>query len=480
MKKKIKKTYPMDGKTIFGISTMSINQFASTAIIGSLMLYLTDYSGMGAIAVTFATILLAAGRIFDAVDDPIQALIIDGAKITKSGKYKKFMIFGIIIDAIGIIMLFSMPSFGGNLVLQIIWMSLGYLFYEMGFSMQPIEAIRYTLTSDSNQRMTHVMYVTVIGALITAPLSMVITIIIAIGDSGAINYHDAFFIGVTAVMIVASIIALIGTACVKEGSIIENTDEEKTTFKDIIHMFKTNKPLWMAFLADFVGDSCYVFLSGALSYFMKWAYGAENLASNLSVWVMLNFTVLVAGTFVGSILKKKFEPKTIQIISYSIECISFILIFALYKLNLLTNVLLFVCIGLFFIGNGSALVTCKLINMESTDYALYTTGKNMACSTNALNNIRNKSQSAIATFVVGTVLIGVGYAVNDMGEYIGTIPVDQMLDRLMIVLALIPIILSGIAVFIFTKYPITGQLRKDMYEYIGNLKEEQGKKLNEN
>ena len=73
MGKKTKNTYPLDAKTKFGFSTMCwINQGCASFMTSLFMLYLTDYSGIGALAATLGTVLLLLGRVVDAVDDPIQ------------------------------------------------------------------------------------------------------------------------------------------------------------------------------------------------------------------------------------------------------------------------------------------------------------------------------------------------------------------------------------------------------------------------
>ena len=70
--------------------------------------FLTDYSGIDSavgkvgFAAGFGTVILLITRIIDGIDDPIQAYLIDGAKETRFGKYRKFTIIGIIAIALGL------------------------------------------------------------------------------------------------------------------------------------------------------------------------------------------------------------------------------------------------------------------------------------------------------------------------------------------------------------------------------------------
>lgn len=69
-----------------------MNQGASSFMTSMFMLYLTDYSGIGAMAATLGTVLLLVGRVIDAVDDPLQGWIMDRTKPGKLGKYKPYII----------------------------------------------------------------------------------------------------------------------------------------------------------------------------------------------------------------------------------------------------------------------------------------------------------------------------------------------------------------------------------------------------
>ncbi len=107
-----KKEYPLNGKNVFGLSTMGwMNTGASSFMTSMFMLYLTDYSGIGAWAAVLGTVLLLVGRIVDTVDDPLQGWIMDRTKPGKWGKYKPYIILsirdyrdfpsGVVLSAVG-------------------------------------------------------------------------------------------------------------------------------------------------------------------------------------------------------------------------------------------------------------------------------------------------------------------------------------------------------------------------------------------
>ena len=118
--KKEKNAYPLDLKTKFGFSFMGWMNTAGSAFMTSLfMLYLTDYSGLGSWAAGLGSALLVFARVFDAVNDPFEAWIMDKAKPGKHGKYKPFVYLSIVLQAIGVICLFFIPHFSNTQTLAV-------------------------------------------------------------------------------------------------------------------------------------------------------------------------------------------------------------------------------------------------------------------------------------------------------------------------------------------------------------------------
>jgi Na+/melibiose symporter-like transporter len=90
---------------------MTMTDGISAALMTSLlMLYLTDYSGIGQFASIIGSAVLVGTRVFDAINGPVQGWIMDRAKFGRFGKYKPFMILSIFMLAIGTSGLFFMPE----------------------------------------------------------------------------------------------------------------------------------------------------------------------------------------------------------------------------------------------------------------------------------------------------------------------------------------------------------------------------------
>lgn len=137
-----------------GVTLMSLMQCIGEGLMTSwFMVYLTDYAGLGTFGAAVGSILLVVMRLFDAVNDPLEGWIMDRAKVGKYGKYKPFIILSILLQMTGISALFFIPhGIAGTPVLVVIWVVVGYLLYDVGYSFFAPNLVYRTMTMDSTQR----------------------------------------------------------------------------------------------------------------------------------------------------------------------------------------------------------------------------------------------------------------------------------------------------------------------------------------
>lgn len=433
---------------------------ASSLMTSAFMLYLTDYSGLGAAAATIGTILLLVGRILDAVDDPLQGWIMDNAPVTKIGRYKPFMLGGILTCSVALLMLFNIPDFG-NTAAKVIWLSVAYLMYEIGYSFQPDGPIRYSLSLDPKVREKILITPRIVEQFIVIPFTFFLSLAVVLGEAvGDIKTG----IGLLAAIYVLPmmLMALIGTWCVKEGNVYET--EEKAGIREIIAMFKINKPLWILFLTGLIGGMSFPFIMASTSYYIKWAFGAENFAANSATWGALILFGILVGTAIAPLFLKKHGPFTVLILTCLGTAAPLIVLYVLSLFGFNNMVLFFALMFLTLIASGMSFIPGTLLSMETIDYALYKTGKGMQGINQALGKLSEKAQAAISGAATGAVLIAVGYVVNEAGEYTGTEPVGSLLSGLLLVCCLIPAILQLLSALVLVLfYPLKGKARDEMY-----------------
>lgn len=474
---RVPKPYPLNGKTIFGLSTMRWTITASGSLMTSaFMLYLTDYSGLGSVAATVGTILLLAGRLFDAVDDPLQGWIMDSAPRTRIGKFKPFMIGGIIACSVALIMLFNIPAFA-SLTAQIVWLAAAYLLFEVGYSFQPHQPILYSLTSNPQIRQKLLVTPRIVEQVIVIPFSFFLSLAVLLGNAtGSMKTG----VGLLALIFVVpmGLMALIGTICVKEGQIAES--DEKISFKQIITMFRVNKPLWISFLSGVFGGSVFTFVMASATYYIKWAFGAENFGTNAAIWGAFILLGIIAGTIIAPKAFRHVDPVHGTIFCSFANAGILALLYGLSLLGVNSPIVFFGLMLCFMIFAGMSYIPGMLIGMETMDYSLYKTGRGMEALNQAARNFLEKAQQALASSATGAVLIAVGYIVNEADEYIGTTPVESLLSGLLLVCCLIPAALALIAgLIMLALYPLKGEQRRAMYDEIERRKIPENEQMKE-
>lgn len=487
--KKQKKQYPLDGKTIFGLSTMSWMNTAGNSFMTSLfMIYLTDYSQLGVFAATMATIILFVGRLFDAVDDPVQGFIMDRAKPGKYGKYKPFMFLGIIMIAVAIIALFSVPSFNGNMVLVFIYTMFFYVMFEMGMSFQAENPIKRSMSDDAQVREKMTAIPRIVGLFVAVPFGFFIPMVTGL-DQNINNMHTSFLLLTIIFVVPIAAMALIGLACVKEGKNKEVKEENKIKVKDIITMFKTNKAMTVHTLALLFSGFIYTLIFATCTYYIKWAYGVHEVNGEmifddgrfaLLTTVIGAFQIFASmlGAFASPVVTKKITKDSRKTMQLS-HLISFAAGLAMYVLQVVgilesNHILFMVLIFIALFGTSMTFVPGSVLWMECMDYGMYKTGKQSSGIVNSVGKFLEKGQAAIASAVLGVILIATGYQVDEVtGNLVDTVDRLAMLDNFMLISALVPAVLALVSFLIYRAYPIDNQMREEIRVGLSDKKSEE-------
>ncbi len=479
--RKQKKEYPLNGKNVFGLSLMGFMGTGASSFMTSLfMLYLTDYSGIGAMAATLGTVLLFVGRIIDAVDDPLQGWIMDSTKPTKYGKYKPYVFISIIITAVSVIALFALPKFvSSRPVLTVIYVLFFYVLYDVGTSFNAANPLMQTMSDDSVIRGKLTVYPRVFGMIASVPFAFILTIITAVNQSTFNDMHMSFAIVTVVITLIIAAISIIGIVCVKEGTHkVEEEESVKVGFKDIVKMFKTNKPLLITKGSGVFSGFVWTLIFATTTYFVKYRFCADLTTGEVDqakfgtmtmIIGMLQMLPLMLGAIIGPKIIKK--SKDIVKLCMNLNWIQVILLILMFVLNLFgvyekgaVTYTVLLALVLFFCGCG--FVPGTVIGMECMDYGEWKTGKQMNGIVESVSKFLEKAQTAISSASVGAILIALGYVVDSATDtYIGELEaLPKILDSFMVVSALVPAIFLIIANVIMHFYPINNETRAQMAE----------------
>lgn len=480
MKEKQKSINVLGFRPYFGTSLMGLTDGLVNGLMTSfLMIYLTDYAGLGAFGAVVGGTILVLARIFDAVNDPLEGWIMDRARVGKYGKYKPFIILSIVMQAVGAGCLFFIPPIQSK-VLVCIWIILFYLVYDMGASFYAPNLIYRSLTLDSNQRGKLMIAPRLVGMMMGMVTAGLIAMVNGLNAMVG-NMHDAFGLTVLALLAFTTVFSLLGISMVKEkhhAAADENEEEDKVKLTDFFLLIKENKALRIRILDTVFSGFIWTFLFSTCLYYIKWgicadlstgavddaAYGTYSMIAS-----MLMFIPLLLGTLVAAPIMKRFgSPIRFNRFLLLLQAIPCGVLFILQVVGVLYSLpmVFLACMAVTATAIGAGFMPGTTIDMECMDYEIYIHGKDRSALCNAFTKFVSKAQGALANSVLGFLLIAIGYVVDSAtGDFVGDISkMPSMLNWFIVIMGLIPCIFGLAAWFIDGKYPITDEVRADMKE----------------
>lgn len=482
--KKVKGPEHVGFKEIFGITALSTNEGLSAIFMSTMfMTFMTDYAGLGAWGATLATTLLLVARVIDAVDDPIQGMIMDSGKVGKHGKYKPFFMLSIIMTTLGTVALYALPdAITKTPIVVTIWVIVFYFIFDIGHSFYNQNLLIKTMTSDPDQRAKLLigprLWVMILGMFGSALTAIAVTIQAMTG-----SYKTAYSLLALVCMGVAALISVLGWFMVKEKHVVQQDEEEKVKFSDFFQLLKDNEAILIDFFKNLFTGFIWTFLFAAPVYYVKYAY-CTNLATgevdmakmatySLIVSLMMLFPLLF-GTIIATPLLKAFKGDFVKMqkFDYAMQGLGGLVMFVGQLLGILQKVPALFFAGMFIMALfiGVDFVPGSQIGMEIMDYTIYKTGKDRSALTGALGKFLEKAQSAVSAALVGAILIAIGYQVDSVtGNYVGDLAkMPTMLTWMIVIIGALPAVMAIIGIFVLNKYPINPTLRTEIQEYIKN------------
>lgn len=207
-------------------------------------------SGYG-IATALVGFILTGTRIFDAITDPLIAMMLDKMN-TRFGKIRIMLVAGWAIEALAVKMLFDWASGKGHGIVTFI---IVYMVYVIGYTMNNVTAqiIGPVLTNDPKQRPTVSVWSTVYNYLVPIVFSMLITMMILPKYGNEYNVPmlaeaSTWCIAISAIFL---LLCCIGVSKVDKPENFTGikTSKEPVKFKDMGKLLKSNKALQMYIVA---------------------------------------------------------------------------------------------------------------------------------------------------------------------------------------------------------------------------------------
>lgn len=436
----------------YGLGTVG-RDMVYTMISMYLMFYLTDVLNLDTKVLWWVTAIILGARIFDALNDPVMGVIVDNTH-TKWGKYKPWILTGII--AAGILTILLFVDFGLEGTSYIVVFGVLYVLWGITYTMNDI-AYWSMMPSLSKSQSEREIIGSVARICASVGLFVVVTIVVPITTALAEvvgNLQKAylvFTIILVGIMWVFQSITLLG---VKEDRSL-NQKTEHTTLKELVKIIFKNDQLLVTAISMALFMVGYMTTTSFGIYYFKYVYGNEDMYSIFAVVLGVSQIVaMVSFSFLTKIMKRK----TLYLIATIMVVAGYVIFF--FAPN---TTMLFIGIAgvLLFIGEAYIQLMMLMFLTDSVEYGEWKLGKRNGSVTLSIQAFINKFGGAIANGVVGAIVIVSGMKTAETAA-------DMTSEGLMIfkiAMMILPLICIVIGFIIYrTKYILDEEMYTKIVE----------------
>ena len=389
----MKKNY---NRWTFGLGTVG-RDMVYTMISMYLMFYLTDVLQLSDDVLWWVTGIIMAARVFDAFNDPFMGVIVDNTH-TKYGKFKPWICIGAVLVSILTVLLFS--NFGLSGSAFIIVFGIIYVLWGIAYTMNDISywSMLPTLSQDQRER-EEIGSVSRICASIG--LFAVVTLIVPVTEAigGVVGSLQKGYFILSIILVVIMLAFLCFTVFGVKEPMLGSQREEHTSVKELVRIIFKNDQLLVTALAMAMFMIGYSTTTSFGLYYFKYVYGDEGM---YSIFALILGVSQIFALSIFPVLGKRYPRKKLYAFSTALVVTGYLIFFFAP-----TNTMLFIGIAglILFIGQAFIQVMTLMFLTDSVEYGEWKFGKRNDSVTFSLQPFINKMGGAIASGVVGAIVI---------------------------------------------------------------------------
>ncbi|GLX82390.1 MFS transporter [Thalassotalea eurytherma] len=401
-----------------------------------LFIFYTDVFGLHPAVV--GTMMLVT-RIIDAFSDPIMGAIADRTK-TRFGKFRPYLIWGIIPIAAAGVLTFTVPDL--NEEGKIIWAYATYIFMMLTYTFinVPYGALLGVVTADAKER-TSLTSFRFIGAFSGGSLVAYMTpeLVAYLGNG---NEQLGWQLTMAVYGVIAAALFFITFASTKER-ISPPKHQQSSVIQDIKDL-GNNKPWLVLFVLALVIMLTISLRASTGTFYFKYVVERPDLIGSFSMTYLIALALGAAST---PIMMRFFDKKTLLLILMSLVSV---LSAAFYFIDKDQIPLMFVTQALigFFLGPKSPLVFSMYA--DTADYSQWKTGRRATAMVFSAAAFSQKLGGALAGALIGYLLASMGYVANQAQS-------AQSNEGIILLMTIIPGVFAVFAVIIIKLYPLSDE-----------------------
>lgn len=430
-------------KEYFAYFCYGFGQCFSFGLLGTFILYFyTDILGVTAVA---SSVIFLIARVWDAVNDPIVAGIMDSRR-TKTGKFHGYFKIMPILVIVSTIICFLSPnlSYSG----KVLYAAVTYILWGTIYTMSdiPFWSIASVMSTNAQDRTKLLTYANmgVYGGI--GFVTLVVPILASWLQDYGLSVANSFLLTVCILMVASFILMMYGYFHIKER--VHSTNDEKIAIKDIFESLQANKYLFKIVVIFFLNIFNNI-VQGIIIYFFTYNMNAPELMSAFGVISTLS----ALGFFFIPLLTNYFKKRNILITILGLD-ILFRIAFYLIGYQSTPLVIFFLAVTQTLYASTGPLISAML--SETIEYSEVKTGKRFEAITFTGQTFTGKLSTALAGASTGLILTLLGYQPNVSQS-------PQTLHGLFLVISILPALGSFIRILLLLTYDYTEE------EYNQNL-----------
>jgi glycoside/pentoside/hexuronide:cation symporter, GPH family len=418
-----------------GVVLVGLLQAQVGGIIGQyLPIFYTDTIGIDPSVVST---LLFVSVMWDALNDPVEGIIMDNVRYGRWGKYRMISLWSNLFLTILTIMLFWIPS-SWSLTTKIVYAFIINIIWRVAYSFVPVLPLTANVTANPTLRMRinsmQRLLILAVGLLVAYTLPLVERL-------GQGNKEVGYRYTILLFVLPLALFSLIGGLLIKEKAPAPNQKEYQFRYKDFLYLMQKNRPFNMFLLFSLSSNMIGPFLNAGFIYYISYTFGAQAMPG-LFVLAMSGFAV---GVMLAGLLVKWIERKRLIMLTYLLLSGVFVAFYLLSQYSLRSVSILYGTVNLLM---GIGFIASSTLNMEVMDYHEVHFGVRPAGMISSVSQFISKAGYAVAGLVVLRTLALVGFVANQPMS-------PTVMSGLTSVTMLIPAAFALISVFVVKLYPIS-------------------------
>ncbi|MFZ2165174.1 MAG: glycoside-pentoside-hexuronide (GPH):cation symporter [Propionibacteriaceae bacterium] len=398
-----------------------------------LIYFLTDILRLSNSDLAWASALLLAARLFDAVMDIVMGSVVDNTR-TRWGQYKPWIAVGAMTSTVFTIMLFT--DFGLRGPGFVALFAVVYLLWGLSWTTNdiPYWSMLPALTLDQKQRESIGALAKVFSTLgLFSVVMAIIPVTTALGGDG--RAWTLFAVGACLLMLLGQSVTLFG---VREPKLVVTQD--RTTLGEIASVvFKNDQLLWLAV-------SMILFMTGYVTtttfgiYFFKYAYRDEAMYTPFA-------GILGVGQLLGFLVFPFFAARFKRRALYTGATLVIVLGYLTFFFSPMNLIPIGISGLMLFMGQSFVVILMLVFITDTIEYGQWKLGRRNGAVTFALQPFINKVGAALSTAVVAATLILTG--INGAATPDDVTPAGLLGMKMMMLVFPLVLIVAGYLIYLW-------------------------------